>query len=99
MDLVIQLLIYAIPFAAVWTAVHYGPVKSRWWRHENPMGCAMFLGGITFALGFFGPMLLYSEANQGPLFGIFYSGPVGTLLGLLWGISRAHRRRGAVKGR
>ena len=93
MDLLIYLIIYAIPVVSLWVVVHYGPVKSRWWRHENPLGVALFVGGIAFLIGFIGPMIVYPEANQGPLFGVFYGGPVGTLLGLLWGIERARRRR------
>ena len=32
---------------------------------------ALATGGIGFVLGFFGPILLRPEANQGPLLGIF----------------------------
>lgn len=42
---------------------------------------ALVLGGLGFALGFFGPMFLAPQANQGPLLGIFITGPVGLLLG------------------
>jgi hypothetical protein len=42
-----------------------------------------FLGGIGFAVGFFGPMILVPEANQGPMVGIFITGPGGALLGLI----------------
>lgn len=40
------------------------------------------LGGTGFALGFFGPMILAPGANQGPLLGIFITGPLGFLIGL-----------------
>lgn len=54
-------------------------------------GC--LLGAIGFAAGFFGPMILMPESNQGPMFGIFISGPGGFLLGLLiGGILGASRR-------
>jgi hypothetical protein len=36
----------------------------------------MIVGGIGFAGGFFGPILLAPEANQGPLLGIFFTGPL-----------------------
>jgi hypothetical protein len=42
-----------------------------------------FLGGIGFAVGFFGPMIFVPEANQGPMVGIFITGPGGALLGLI----------------
>jgi hypothetical protein len=54
---------------------------------------AVILGGIGFALGFLGPILLTPEANQGPLLGIFVTGPGGFALGLLFGIGREVVRR------
>lgn len=48
---------------------------------------AVFLGGsvlfgvLGFTLGFFGPMLLAPGANQGPMLGIFITGPGGFILG------------------
>lgn len=41
------------------------------------------LGGIGFAAGFFGPMIFVPESNQGPMVGIFITGPGGGLLGLV----------------
>ena len=46
-------------------------------------GC--LLGLIGFCAGFFGPMIFMPDANQGPMFGIFISGPGGFVLGLLGG--------------
>ena len=43
----------------------------------------LLLGGVGFASGFFGPMLFVPEANQGPLSGIFITGPAGAVLGLV----------------
>ncbi|MBI1274837.1 hypothetical protein GC177_02565 [bacterium] len=52
---------------------------------EGPFVCiatgAIMLGAIGFTGGFFGPMMFAPEANQGPLLGIFYTGPIGFLLG------------------
>jgi hypothetical protein len=46
---------------------------------------AVFLGGFGFAAGFFGPMIFAPGANQGPMLGIFITGPLGFLTGLvLW---------------
>ena len=36
-------------------------------------------GGIGFAGGFFGPIIFMPGANQGPLLGIFITGPLGGL--------------------
>jgi hypothetical protein len=46
-------------------------------------GC--LIGGIGFLAGFLGPMLLVPDANQGPMLGIFITGPLGFLLGLFSG--------------
>ena len=45
---------------------------------------ALIVGGIGFAAGFFGPILL-TDANQGPLLGIFVTGPLGFVLGWVLG--------------
>jgi len=47
---------------------------------------ATVLGGVGFACGFFGPMVFSPDANQGPMLGLFITGPVGTLLGVALGI-------------
>eukprot|EP01037_Dinobryon_pediforme_P008575 gene8575-8667_t len=46
-------------------------------------GC--LLGLIGFAGGFFGPIVFMPDANQGPMFGIFISGPLGFVVGLVGG--------------
>jgi len=49
----------------------------------------IILGAVGFAAGFFGPMLFVPDANQGPMVGIFLSGPAGAALGAaLYGICR-----------
>ncbi|MCU0621604.1 MAG: hypothetical protein MUC69_08885 [Gemmatimonadales bacterium] len=55
---------------------------------------ALLLGSLGFALGFFGPMLLAPDANQGPMLGLFLTGPGGAVLGALLGAARWLRRRG-----
>jgi hypothetical protein len=42
---------------------------------------AAVTGALGFCAGFFGPMLLSPESNQGPLLGIFITGPLGVVLG------------------
>jgi len=53
------------------------------------------VGAITFVVGFVGPILVTPSANQGPLLGIFFTGPLGLVLGFVWGLIRAARRRGS----
>jgi hypothetical protein len=58
---------------------------------------AFVLGGIGFIAGFFGPILLTPEANQGPLLGIFITGPLGFVFGLGWGVFRETQRAAREK--
>jgi hypothetical protein len=61
---------------------------------------ALVLGGVGFAAGFFGPMVLSPESNLGPLIGILFSGPGGAAIGAIMGtilsvlsVSETRRRR------
>lgn len=47
------------------------------------------VGAAGFAVGFFGPMLFAPGANQGPLLGIFITGPLGFVVGGIFGFIRA----------
>ena len=53
------------------------------------VGTAFLFGGTGFVVGFFGPLLIGlligSEPNQGPLWGIFILGPGGVILGFFFG--------------
>ena len=46
---------------------------------------AIILGGIGFVAGFVGPIIFTPEANQGPLLGIFITGPLGFIFGAVLG--------------
>jgi hypothetical protein len=49
----------------------------------------LILGVFGFLAGYVGPIILVPEANQGPLLGIFITGPGGALAGLiLWILSK-----------
>lgn len=56
---------------------------------------ALILGFIGFVVGFVGPILLFPEANQGPLLGIFITGPLGAMVGAIVGGLRAWWRERA----
>lgn len=70
-----------------------------WWRwmrahpgrSEGPgplariVSGAVAVGAVAFLLGFVGPMILTPESNQGPLLGIFFTGPLGFFLGAIGG--------------
>ncbi|WP_052699394.1 hypothetical protein [Hyphomicrobium sp. 99] len=50
---------------------------------------AVIFGIVGFLGGFLGPMILTPEANQGPMLGIFITGPVGVVVGAIVGFVRA----------
>jgi hypothetical protein len=64
------------------------------WRHTASLQTglissvvlgALLTGGIGFAGGFFGPIIFIPGANQGPLLGIFITGPLGVIVGAVGG--------------
>jgi hypothetical protein len=75
---------------ALAVAVRYGAFGEQGRsRFRRAMAPALLVGGIGFAAGFFGPMIFAPGANQGPLLGIFITGPLGFLGGLTWGVFQA----------
>jgi len=46
---------------------------------------AAIVGSFGFAVGFLGPIIVAPEANQGPLLGIFITGPLGAVVGAVGG--------------
>ena len=93
LDLLIGLLFPLIAIGSIVLAVRHGPFRNRWWRDETVAGFTLTVAWICFLVGFVGPMLVRPDANQGPLLGILYTGPLGLLLGFAWGLRRASRRR------
>ena len=63
-------------------------------RHQMYTGClgGLIVGGIGFAVGFVGPMLLKPGANQGPLLGILITGPGGFVVGIVAAVALAKLR-------
>jgi len=49
----------------------------------------VIIGGAEYLLGFIGPIVVHPDANQGPLHGIFITGPGGSMLGLVVGLDNA----------
>jgi hypothetical protein len=54
---------------------------------------AAVVGALAFCAGFFGPMILAPGANQGPLLGLFITGPLGFVGGGTAGLIYALWRR------
>lgn len=53
---------------------------------------AVIFGAVGFAAGFFGPLIFAPQANQGPLLGIFVTGPIGILIGVIFGLVKSWRK-------
>lgn len=51
----------------------------------SPGFWALTLGAVGGAAGFFGPMILNPDANQGPMLGLFITGPGGAIAGAVLG--------------
>jgi hypothetical protein len=59
---------------------------------------AVILGAIGFIGGFFGPLIFAPDANQGPLLGLFITGPLGFIGGgVAGGIWWLARRKDAAR--
>jgi uncharacterized membrane protein YfcA len=65
-------------------------------RNAIRTGCltGTITGGLGFAAGFLGPILFSPDSPQGPMLGIFVTGPIGamlgTVIGALVGVVREH---------
>jgi hypothetical protein len=77
-------------FADGWAGVAAGAGLgfAAWWgtasQHPLVRGAVLgagWCGVIGFVGGFFGPMLLTPDSNQGPMLGLFITGPGGVLVG------------------
>ena len=80
------------PLAALFTALVVAGVASTalgaafegvW---PTVLSCSTLVGAIGFSGGFFGPMIFTPDANQGPLLGLFITGPLGCAAGALGGL-------------
>ncbi len=62
---------------------------------------ALLVGAAGFMIGFFGPILIAllidSEANLGPLWGIFILGPLGVLSGAIVGAVIGYKKTRSLK--
>jgi len=77
----------------VWFALRGHRAASRA-RMKLVMLGGFAVGAIGFAIGFFGPLVWSPGANQGPLLGIFITGPAGFVIGAAigWLYARARIR-------
>ena len=67
-------------------SLSYGSAPKRWSPFKTAFLGAGLVGAIGFAGGFFGPLIFTPEANQGPLLGICFTGPLGVVVGFVGGM-------------
>lgn len=82
-------LVLAVPVLVTVFVVTFASLRGPE-RSTRGLALAMFIGAaplgvIGFCGGFYGPILLDPDANQGPLLGILITGPSGFALGGLAG--------------
>jgi hypothetical protein len=56
---------------------------------------AVVIGAVGFTIGFFGPLLVSPQDNQGALLGLFITGPAGFVIGGIGGFVFWSRRQSA----
>jgi len=74
-----------------WFALRGHLARSRS-RMKLVLQGGLVAGAIGFVAGFFGPMVWSPGANQGPLLGIFFTGPIGMVVGATLGWLYARTR-------
>jgi hypothetical protein len=86
--------------AIIGAAVVYGSGGREASDFSRILFWGALIGGVCFIVGFVGPVYIGPGSPQGPLFGIFMSGPAGALVGCAVGGVRSIRiirARGAPK--
>ncbi len=90
-DLVSALI--SLPFASfvawsIWRSISGNEIGTWFYCLSG----ALLIGAISFIIGFIGPMLIAAGGNQGPMLGLFITGPIGTIIGAIAGLIYAKRR-------
>ena len=78
-----------LPFSAQWVpAAMCGQELDRGRQRGSRASCMVLScsGRSALCQVFFGPMILAPEANQGPLLGIFITGPLSMVVGAVGGL-------------
>ena len=69
-----------------WLYFVKGPTMTKNLCFRYAMRGGMIIGSVGFLAGFIGPIIFMPTANQGPLLGIFITGPGGFVIGTLGGL-------------
>ena len=67
-----------------WIALGVSSIKNQK-RIRSTLFFGCILGLLGFVVGFFGPMIFTPESNIGPILGILLTGPLGFVVGSLFG--------------
>lgn len=61
-------------------------------RSAQPLGRGIVLGVVGLVVGYWGPLRYSPSLSQGPLLGLFFTGPLGFVLGCAFGllVNRVH---------
>jgi hypothetical protein len=86
----LALLIPLIAAAAIAAYVWRRAADAEFSARTILLSAAIF-GVVGFAGGFFGPLIFAPKANQGPLLGIFITGPLGVVIGIAYGLVKSTR--------
>jgi len=78
----------------VWFAMRGNRAASRA-RMRTVIVCGLAAGAVGLGIGFFGPLVWAPGANQGPLLGIFITGPIGLVIGAVLGWFYSRNRTAA----
>ena len=83
-SLMIQAILIIIAFYLLWFA-GFGHLPSERTKLARTLVIALIIGAIGLVGGYVGPLIVTPGANQGPLLGIFITGPIGFVLGSIGG--------------
>jgi len=78
---------FTIAAALCWWFALRGHVSSNRKIILFTLAGAFIVGGIGFVVGFIGPIIFTPQSNQGPLLGIFITGPLGFAIGAMIGFT------------
>jgi uncharacterized membrane protein YeaQ/YmgE (transglycosylase-associated protein family) len=60
---------------------------------------ALLVGAIGFVIGYYGPVIFTPDSNQGPLIGIFVTGPGGAIVGAIIGAFIGYKKSKGTRSR
>ncbi len=83
-SIMIQAVLILIAFYLLWFAA-LGHLPSERAMLKRTLVIALIIGAIGLVGGYVGPLIVTPGANQGPLLGIFFTGPIGFVLGSIGG--------------